>query len=125
MSEPVIAPGDLREVLPGLSEEALQAWIDDALALAERIAPCISRPEFPHGAALKALLRAAIRYNAGGAGGAITQISAGPFQKSVDSRNTTSGVLFSPAQEKQLRAMCRPRVSEAGAYSVPFGMPGL
>lgn len=122
---PHITPDDLRAVLPGLSEEALQDWIDDALALAERIAPCISRPEFPHGAALKALLRAAIRYNAGGAGGAVTQISAGPWQKSIDTRNTTSGIMFSPAQEKQLREMCRPRISEAGAYSVAFGMPGI
>lgn len=122
---PAITPEDLKAALPGQSDEALQAWIDDALALAERIAPCISHPEFPHGAALKALIRAAIRYNAGGGGGAVTQISAGPWQKSVDTRNTTSGIMFSPAQEKQLRAMCRPRVSEAGAYSVPFGMPGL
>lgn len=125
MADPVIVPDDLRAVLPGQSDEALQDWIDDALALAEQIAPCISKPEFSHGAALKALLRAAIRYNAGGGGGAVTQVSAGPWQKSVDTRNTTSGILFSPAQEKKLRAMCRPRISEAGAYSVPFGMPGL
>lgn len=122
---PHITPDDLRAVLPGLSDEALQDWIDDAEALAESLAPCITNPDFPHGAALKALLRAAIRYNASGAGGAVTQISAGPWQKSVDTRNTSSGILFSPAQEKRLRALCRPRISEAGAYSVPFGMPGL
>lgn len=120
-----VSPGDLRAALPGVSDDELQQWIDDAVALAAHIAPCITRPEFPHGAALKALLRAAIRYNAGGGGGAVTQVSAGPWQKSVDTRNTTSGILFSPAQEKKLRAMCRPRISEAGAYSVPFGMPGL
>ena len=124
-SYPFIEVSDLRSSLPTKSDQELQDWIDDALALAEQIAPCISRPEFPHGAAIKALLRAAIRYNAGGADGAVTQISAGPWQKSVDTRATTSGIMFSPAQKEQLRAMCRPKISEAAAYSVTFGMPGL
>lgn len=121
----VVSPGDLRAALPGVSDDELQQWIDDAVALAAHIAPCITRPEFPHGAALKAVLRAAIRYNAKGGSGAVTQLSAGPWQKSMDTRTTSSGILFSPAQEKQLRAMCRPRISEAAAYSVPLGMPGL
>jgi len=120
---PFITPEDLRPFLPSVPDSDLQDWIDDAVGIAVSIAPCISKPGFPHGAALKAILRSAIRYNAGAGNGAVTQVSAGSFQKTVDTRQTQSGILFSPAQEDRLRALCRPRAPKYGAYSVPLGSP--
>lgn len=114
---------DLRPFLPGQTDEQIQGWIDDALALAITFAPCIERPTFAHRAALKALLRSAIRYSVGAADGAVTQVSGGPWQKSVDTRQAQSGVLFSPAQIERLEQMCRVRVAEPNAHSVPLGPP--
>lgn len=125
MTEPssIISPDDLRPFLPNVPEADLQEWINDAWGIAEQIAPCINSPTFVHRAALKAILRSAIRYNAGAGNGAVTQVSAGSFQKTVDTRQTQSGILFSPAQEKQLSELCRVRVPNYGAYSVPLGTP--
>ncbi|NKU16378.1 hypothetical protein GS928_25440 [Rhodococcus hoagii] len=78
---------------------------------------------FAHRAALKALLRSAIRYSVGAADGAVTQVSGGPWQKSVDTRQAQSGVLFSPAQIERLEQMCRIRVAEPNAHSVRLGPP--
>lgn len=118
-----ITPEDLRPYLPGKSDTDLQEWIDDALGIAIQIAPCIERPSFAHRAALKAILRSAIRYNASTGNGAVTQMSAGPFQQTIDARQAQSGILFSPAQVVQLKDMCKSKVHHQGAYSVPFGAP--
>lgn|SRR5690606_10150820 len=125
MTEPssIISPDDLRPFLPNVPEADLQEWINDAVGLAGQIAPCIFSPKFPHRAALKAILRSAIRYNAGAGNGAVTQVSAGSFQKTVDTRQTQSGVLFSPSQIERLEALCRSRTPNYGAYSVPLGAP--
>ncbi|MFF2026566.1 hypothetical protein [Rhodococcus koreensis] len=114
---------DLRPYLKGLSDEEIRGWIDDAIALAETYAPCIVKPSFAHGAALKALLRSAIRYSVGASDGAVTQVSGGPWQKSVDTRQAQSGVMFSKLQIERLENMCLIRVPLHGAYSVPLGAP--
>ncbi|MFI8660112.1 hypothetical protein ACIGKR_08985 [Rhodococcus qingshengii] len=118
-----ITPEDLRPYLPGKSDTDLQGWIDDAMGIAIQIAPCIERPSFAHRAALKAILRSAIRYNAAAGNGSVTQTSAGPFQKTVDTKQVQSGILFSPAQVAQLKDMCKSKAPHQGAYSVPFGAP--
>lgn len=50
-------------------------------------------------------------------------MSAGPFQQTIDARQAQSGILFSPAQVRQLEAMCKSKVPIQGAYSVPLGLP--
>ncbi|MDV8066393.1 hypothetical protein R4P64_07740 [Rhodococcus sp. IEGM 1366] len=114
---------DLRPYLPGRPDTDLQDYIDDALGIAIQIAPCIERPSFAHRAALKGILRSAIRYNASAGNGSVTQTSSGPFQKTTDTRQAQSGILFSPAQVERLEAMCKSTVPTQGAYSVPFGRP--
>ncbi|GAA3175791.1 hypothetical protein [Rhodococcus baikonurensis] len=123
MPEPFIIIEDLRPYLPGLPDEELQRWIEDAVGIAAQLAPCIERASFAHRAALKAILRSAIRYNASTGNGGVTQMSAGPFQQTIDARQAQSGILFSPAQVRQLEAMCKSKVPIQGAYSVPLGLP--
>lgn len=82
-----------------------QAMIDDALALAIRVAPCIAEDSFEHAAAAKAILRAAIlRWNDSGTG-AVTQQTTGPFQHTVDNRQQRRG-MFWPSEIADLQALC-------------------
>jgi hypothetical protein len=82
------------------------AMIDDALALAARVAPCITEETFEHADAAKAILRGAIlRWNESGTG-ALTQQGAGPFQVTYDNR-TPRRALFQPSEISQLQELCR------------------
>lgn len=121
--EPFITPEDLRSSLGSKSESEIQELIDDAVALARLDAPCIDHPSFPHRASLKAILRAAIKYTAGAGDGSVTQVSGGPWQKTVDTRQKTNGVFFNEAQTAKLKSLCRPQIRESGSYSVRLGFP--
>lgn len=82
-----------------------QAMIDDALAMAAVVAPCITDAEFAYDAAARAVIRGAIlRWNDSGTG-ALTQQGAGPFQVSYDNRNPRKS-LFWPSEIKQLQELC-------------------
>lgn len=82
------------------------AMIDDALAMAARVAPCILEATFEHDAAAKAILRGAIlRWHEAGTG-ALTQQGAGPFQVSYDNRQQRRS-MFWPSEITQLQELCR------------------
>lgn len=93
-----------------------EAMIEDALALAARIAPCILDPLFTYEAAARAILRGAIlRWNEAGSG-AVSQQSAGPFAQTLDTRTQRRG-MFWPSEIEQLQDLCKgPETS--GAFSV-------
>lgn len=83
--------------------------IADAEAMAALAAPCITDPEFlldeALAGAVRAILRGAVlRRNESGAG-ALTQVGAGSFQMSTDTRQPTRG-LFWPSEIQQLRELC-------------------
>ncbi|WP_193314956.1 hypothetical protein [Georgenia thermotolerans] len=87
-----------------------QAMIEDAEAMAALAAPCITNPDFAADAALlgalKAILRAAIlRWNDTGSG-AVTQIGAGSFQQTIDTRSGVRRGMFWPSEIEQLRDLC-------------------
>ncbi len=83
-----------------------QAMIDDALALAARVAPCILEAEFTYDAAAKAVIRGAIlRWNEAGTGAA-SSLQAGPFGQTLDTRQTRKG-MFWPTEIEQLQELCR------------------
>lgn len=82
-----------------------QAMIDDALALAARVAPCITEGDFPYAGAAKAILRGAIlRWNEAGTG-AFQSTQTGPFGASVDTRQVRRG-MFWPSEIDQLQDLC-------------------
>jgi len=98
-----------------------QAMIDDALALAARVAPCILEDDFEYEAAAKALLRGALlRWNEAGSG-ALSQEQkiTGPFQHGVtmDTRQQRRG-MFWPSEIQQLQDLCRDADLDSAAFSI-------
>jgi hypothetical protein len=103
-----ITPDDLSPFADIDTEKAL-AMIDDALAMASLVAPCITDDEFTYTTAAKAIIRGAIlRWNDAGSG-AITQQGAGPFQMTVDNRQQRKG-MFWPSEINQLQDLCRDHI---------------
>ena len=89
--------------------------IDDAMALAARVAPCILTEEFEYAAAARAVLRGAIlRWNDSGSG-AVSQQSAGPFSQTLDTRQTRKS-MFWPSEIQELQRLCQDATS--GAWSI-------
>jgi hypothetical protein len=93
-----------------------QAMIDDALALAARVAPCILEDTFTYDAAAKAILRGAIlRWNEAGTG-AMQQQTAGPYGMTVDTRQQRKG-MFWPSEIEQLQDLCKGEET-SGAFAI-------
>jgi hypothetical protein len=82
-----------------------QAMIDDALALAARVAPCITDEDFSYPDAAKAIIRGAIlRWHEAGTG-ALQAQTAGPFGVQMDTRQQRRG-MFWPSEINDLTALC-------------------
>lgn len=94
-----------------------QAMIDDAMALAARVAPCIILSTFEHDAAAKAVLRGAVlRWNDSGSG-AFQHKQVGPFGESYDTRQQRRG-MFWPSEIKQLQELCLDGDPSSQAFGV-------
>lgn len=94
-----------------------QAMIDDTLARAARVAPCILEDAFEHAGAAKAILRSAIlRWHESG-GGMVQQQTAGPFSQSLDTRQPRKS-LFWPSEVDELQALCRTEGKSSGAFTI-------
>lgn len=111
-----LAPADLA---PFATIEAgkAQAMIDDALALAARVAPCILDDTFEHAAAAKAILRGAVLRWHDSAGGMVQYETSGPFSRSMDTRQSRKG-MFWPSEIEQLQDLCREATASTGAFSI-------
>lgn len=93
-----------------------EAMIEDALALAARVAPCILQPTFLHDGAARAILRGAIlRWHDAGSG-ALQSQQVGPFGQSIDSRQQRRG-MFWPVEIEQLQALCATG-EQSGAFGI-------
>jgi hypothetical protein len=101
-----------------------QAMIDDALALAARVAPCILEDTFTYEAAAKAILRGAIlRWHEAGTG-ALQSQQAGPYGMTLDTRQQRRG-MFWPSEIEQLQDLCKGNET-SGAFSIDtFSTAGL
>ena len=100
-----------------IDEMKAQAMIDDALALAARVAPCILTDDFAYGGAAKAILRGAVlRWNDSGSG-ALQAESAGPFSQTFDTRQQRRS-LFWPSEIEALQGLCQSDSDDAGAFSI-------
>src|SRR5690625_2129367 len=108
MAEPILTQEDLEAIADIERDKALEI-IADVEAMAAMAASCINDPEFREDetlvAAAKAIVRqAALRRNEAGSG-ALSQVGAGSFQQSVDTRTPTRGLLW-PSAIAQLRDVC-------------------
>lgn len=109
---------DVSDLLPfaKIENEKAQLMIDDALALAARVAPCILEDSFQYEAAARAVLRGAIlRWNEAGTGASVQQ-TAGPFSQSVDTRQQRRS-MFWPTEIEQLQELCK-QGDSSGAFAL-------
>lgn len=110
-----LAPDDL-EPFATIETAKAEAMIEDALALAARVAPCILDADFEHAGAAKALLRGAVlRWHEAGQG-VVQHQGAGPFQQSIDTRQPRRA-MFQPSEIAELQELCRDG-APSGAFSV-------
>lgn len=117
MAAVTLVPADL-DPFATIDAVKAQAMIDDALAIAALVAPCILTAEFAHAGAAKAIIRGAVlRWNEAGSG-ALQSQTAGPFGAVVDTRQQRRG-MFWPSEIEQLRDLC------AGAASGVFAIDVL
>lgn len=97
-----------------------QAMIDDAIAKAALVAPCILTAEFDKRDAAKAILRGAVlRWNDSGSGALQTHSqSAGPWtdSKTIDTRQKRGG-MFWPSEIEDLQKLCA-KSGSGGAFSI-------
>lgn len=94
-----------------------EAMIDDALALAVRVAPCILDAEFEYADAAKAVIRGAIlRWNDAGSG-AVVQQQAGPFGQSIDTKSARRG-MFWPTEIADLSGLCADNANSGKAFEI-------
>lgn len=99
-----------------IDDSKAEAMIDDALALAARVAPCILDDDFKYPDAAKAILRAAIlRWNDAGTG-AVTTMQSGPYAQTIDTKQSRRS-MFWPSEIEELQGLCR-ETQEAKAFSV-------
>lgn len=116
MAAVALSIDDLEPFAPGIDPAKAEAMIEDALALAARVAPCLSDDEFEFDGAARAILRGAIlRWNEAGTGAYQAQ-QAGPFGVTVDTRQQRRS-MFWPSEIEQLQELCRGEV-DGGAFSI-------
>ena len=108
---------DLEAFAADIEPARAQAMIDDAIAVAARVAPCILDADFAFDGAAKAVLRGAIlRWNDTGSG-AFQQQSVGPFAMAVDTRQQRRG-MFWPSEITQLQELCRDGDTQGQAFTI-------
>lgn len=116
MAAVTLAPSDL-EPFAAIDVVKAEAMIDDALALAARVAPCITDPTFEHESAARAILRGAIlRWNESGTGALSTQ-QAGPFAMGIDTRQQRRA-MFWPSEIDALQELCRDGDPSTQAFTI-------
>lgn len=101
----LITVDDLTPFVADIPQAKADAMIADALAMASRVAPCITAADFAYPDAAKAILRGAIlRWHESGTGAFQSQ-TAGPFGVQVDTRQQRRS-MFWPSEINDLQALC-------------------
>lgn len=102
----ILLPADLDAFIDDIDPAKAAAMIEDALAMATLVAPCIIEETFPHVSAVRAILRGAvIRWHEAGSG-ALQSTQTGPFGATVDTRQPRRG-MFWPSEIDQLQGLCQ------------------
>lgn len=109
---------DLSEFAPDLTAAKAAQMIEDALAMADLVAPCIGAGQLDErkAKAAKAILRRAIlRWHDSG-NGAVSQQVSGIFTDVVDTRQQSSRSIFWPSEIKDLQKLCKADPEGAWSY---------
>ena len=120
---------DVLPLLPDVPAPVLAIYVEDAVALAGELAPCLRDPYFTdvHGS-VRAILRAVVQRRAEAGAGMVTKQTAGIYEQTID---TTSNVKsrFWPEEIQRLQAICAAwtgEQAESGAWSIRLaGSPGV
>ena len=116
MAAVALVPADLAPFAE-IDEAKALLMIEDAMALAARVAPCIIEPAFAHDAAARAILRRVIlRWNDQGTG-ALTTEAVDDYSSTADSRQPSKN-LFWPSEISQLQDLCRTGEEPTGAFAI-------
>lgn len=122
MAAVTLVPADLAPFATIDSVKA-QAMIDDALALASRVAPCINDADFAYPDAARAIIRGAIlRWNDAGSGAA-QSVQSGPFATTVDTRTQRRG-MFWPSEIADLAGLCEDSANSGKAFEIDTAPSG-
>lgn len=108
MVDTILDPEDLQAFADIPRDKALE-MIADVESMAALAASCLQDPEFrddeTYRGAVKAILRQAVLRRNDAGTGAVTQVGAGSFQQTVDTRTPSRGLLW-PSEIAQLRDLC-------------------
>lgn len=127
----MLTPADLAP-FADIDPVKAQEMIDDALAMAVLVAPCLAPDSGTvlsemQSKTVKAILRRAIvRWNEVGTG-VVSQQTSGPFSQTTDTTRSGSKSLFWPSEVNDLQAVCRAAGAapdRGGAYAIDTA-PGL
>jgi hypothetical protein len=113
-----ISPADL-EPFATIDQAKAEAMIEDALAVAEQVAPCLFEDDLTpkKAAAAKAVIRRALlRWNEAGTGAA-QSLTALAFSQTIDTRQQNSRGLFWPSEVTELQDICKSDTENASAWS--------
>lgn len=97
---------DLLPFAPGLDEAKATLMIEDALATAAMVAPCILEDTFSREPQAKAIIRGAILRWIDSGSGAIVSQAAGPFSQTIDTSRVRRGMYW-PSEINDLQKLCR------------------
>ncbi len=116
---------DLSDLAPfaEIDPAKAQAMIDDVLALAARVAPCILDPEFQYDAAARAILRGAVLRWHEADTGALQSEQAGPYGVTFDTRQQRRS-MFWPSDVEALEGLCRQSGLGGRAFAVDLSPAG-
>ena len=116
MAAVTLTVDDLAPFAPSINAAKAQAMIDDVLALAARVAPCILEDDFAYASAARAILRAAVlRWNEAGSAGTTSQ-QAGQFGVTTTSARKS---MFWPSEITDLQGLCLvSAATNSGAFAI-------
>lgn len=108
--------------LPGVDEETIKDYVEDAWARALEAAPCISDTEFPEEkeGLVKAILRSIILRWHDNSTGVVTGRMAGPYQVQLAAPQK-KGYYLQPAEILDLQGLCRSESSAFSFSTIPAG----
>lgn len=116
----VIEPGDLDGKMPaGWTAQQIQDEIDAAMSWVRIYAPCLESMDAVTLAAVKAVLRKAVPYNAAASvtpsSSVVNRVNAGPLGFSTETQAPRDpGGYFSPTQIQALSGLCSSRGARFG-----------
>lgn len=109
---------DLTPFAPDLSSTKATPMIEDALAMAGLVAPCVLDADLDEAKqqAAKAVIRGAIlRWHESGSG-AVSQQAAGPYSQAIDTRQPRRA-MFWPSEIEMLQKICSETSAGGSAWS--------